>query len=72
VAVYKKTTTTASAIYHQGNNTIMSEEKEYACSCGNSMMRLILTDSGALEIKCTECGTVRKVGRGLCPTRLVD
>jgi len=63
---------TASERYHQGNNTIMSEEKEFACPCGNSMMWLILTDSGALEIKCTECGTVRKVGRGLCPTRLVE
>ncbi|NOR47167.1 MAG: hypothetical protein GQ533_03850 [Methanosarcinaceae archaeon] len=49
----------------------MSKEKEFACQCGNSMMQLILIDSGALEIKCTECGTVRKVGRGLCPTRLV-
>ncbi|MGP8320618.1 MAG: hypothetical protein ACT6FD_07525 [Methanosarcinaceae archaeon] len=50
----------------------MSDEKVFACLCGNNMMHLILTDSGALEIKCTECGIVRKVGRGLCPTRLLE
>ncbi|MBN1134324.1 MAG: hypothetical protein JXA38_05320 [Methanosarcinaceae archaeon] len=50
----------------------MAENKEVPCTCGNNLMRLILTDSGALEIKCLECGSVRKVGRGLCPTRLAD
>ncbi|MGP8321551.1 MAG: hypothetical protein ACT6FE_04410 [Methanosarcinaceae archaeon] len=51
---------------------IMDDEKEFVCLCGNNMMRLVLTDSGALEIKCIECGIIRKVGRGLCPTRLVE
>jgi hypothetical protein len=50
----------------------MAENKEVPCQCGNNLMRLILTGSGALEIECPECGSVRKVGRGLCPKRLAE
>ncbi len=33
-------------------------------------MLLSLTDSGSLEIECSECGSVMTVGAGICPSRL--
>lgn len=48
----------------------MTEKKRLACPCGNTIMRLNLTDSGSLEIECNECGSVMTVGAGICPSRL--
>jgi hypothetical protein len=59
-----------SEIYHQGYSITMTEKKRLACPCGNTIMRLNLTDSGSLEIECLECGSVMTVGAGICPSRL--
>ncbi|HEY9204601.1 MAG TPA: hypothetical protein VIO58_01670 [Candidatus Methanoperedens sp.] len=48
----------------------MAEKKRLACPCGNTLMRLNLTDSGTLEIECTECSSTMTVGSGVCPSRL--
>jgi transcription initiation factor IIE alpha subunit len=48
----------------------MTDKKRLACPCGNTMMRMSLTDSGSLEIECHECGSVMTVGAGICPSRL--